>query len=75
MKKIDIVTFKGCQSSVNLQMALEKMVQERGLDVEAELVIVPSAGKAEEMNLFGSPTLFIAGNEYQKERRGPAGMY
>ncbi|MGR3221415.1 MAG: hypothetical protein ACUZ8H_16585 [Candidatus Anammoxibacter sp.] len=75
MKKIELITFKGCQSTVDLHSEIEDMIDSENLDAEAEMVLVPSPGKAEEMGLYGSPTILIDGVEVQQERRGPAGMY
>ena len=75
MKKIQLVTFKGCQSTVDFRNQLEKLIDMENLDAEVELVLVPSTGRAKDMGLFGSPTIILDGVEYQRERRGPSGFY
>ena len=75
MKKAQLVTFKGCQSTVDFRSELENLIDTENLDVEVEMVLVPSIGRAEEMGLFGSPTILIDGVEIQQERIGPAGFY
>ncbi|MGR3178472.1 MAG: hypothetical protein ACUZ8E_10490 [Candidatus Anammoxibacter sp.] len=75
MRKIELVTFKGYQSTVDCHAEIEEMIDSENLDAEAEMVVVPSPEKAEEMGLYGSPTILIDGVEIQQERRGPAGMY
>jgi hypothetical protein len=75
MNKIRLVTFKGCQSTVDLRTQLENLIDKESLDAKVEMVFVPAAGRAMEMGLFGSPTILINGVEVQPERRGPAGFY
>ncbi len=75
MRKVQLITFKGCQSTVDFRSQLGNLIDTENLDVEVEMIFVPLPKKAEEMGMFGSPTLFIDGLEVQQERRGPAGCY
>jgi hypothetical protein len=75
MKKIQLITFKGCQSTIDFRNQLEDLIDKENLNAEVELVIVPSTGKAKEIGLFGSPTIMVDGVEYQQERQGPPGFY
>jgi 2-hydroxychromene-2-carboxylate isomerase len=74
-KRIEIITFRGCESGLNLRDRVEDLVDTQNLEAEVKLTITPSRDKAKEMGLFGSPTLLVDGQEYQMERRGPAGFY
>jgi len=73
MKKIELLTFKGCQSTVDFMSQLENLRDD--MDIDIQMIIVPSPDYAEKMDLAGSPTIIIDGVEYQKERRGPTGFY
>ena len=75
MKRVKLVTFKGCQSTVDLREALEELIDAEGLDATVELALVPSPEKATEMGLFGSPTILVDGVELHKEHRPPAGFF
>jgi hypothetical protein len=75
MKKVSLITFKGCKSTIDLFDQLEARIVEDNLEVEVEMVLVPFPEKAMEMGLFGSPTILINGVELQQERRGPTGFY
>ena len=75
MPTIELTTFKGCQPTVDLRHELEDLIDEEGLDIELDLVIVPVPESAQEMGLYGSPTILLDGLEFQVERRGPAGFY
>lgn len=74
-KKVEIIAFKGCESALDLRDQVEDLVDTENLEAEVKLTIVTSRDKAKEMGLFGSPTILIDGQEYQTERRGPAGFY
>jgi 2-hydroxychromene-2-carboxylate isomerase len=74
-KRIEIIAFKGCESALNLRDQVEDLVDTENLETEVKLTIAASRDKAKEIGLFGSPTLRIDGQEYQMERRGPAGFY
>lgn len=75
VKHIRLITFRGCQSTVDFQDALENAIAEDGLDFSVEMVQVPSPESAESYGLHGSPTILVDGAEYQEARRGPAGFY
>lgn len=75
MRNIQLITFKGCQSTIDFRSQLEDLIDRENLDVEVEMILVPTPKKAREKGLFGSPTILIDGLEYQQERRGPAGFY
>jgi hypothetical protein len=75
MKTVELITFKGCQSTVDFRDSLESLVADQGLDLEVELNIVPSPAESESSGLYGSPTIVIDGQDFQSARRGPAGFY
>jgi hypothetical protein len=75
MQKVSLITFKGCKSTIDFFNQLETRIDEEDLDVEVEMILVPSPERAVAMELFGSPTILINGVELQQERRGPAGFY
>jgi hypothetical protein len=75
MTNVQLVTFKGCQSTIDFRTQLEKLIEIQELDIELETILVPSPKKAGEMGLFGSPTILIDGVEYQQDRRGVEGFY
>jgi hypothetical protein len=73
MKKIHIVTFDGCGTAKKLIADLENVQESENFDLE--VTVVPSADKAEEMGLYGSPTIYIDGCEYQKNSGSSPGFY
>lgn len=75
MNKIQLITFKGCQTTIDFIRQLRDLVQKNGLDTDIEIITVPSPEKAEEMGLYGSPTLLIDGREYQKQPFSQPGFY
>ena len=75
MKNIKLITFRGCQSSVEFHDMLEDAIAENRSDVTLQLHIVSSLRSAQEGGLFGAPTIVVDGQEYQGARRGPAGFY
>jgi hypothetical protein len=75
MHTITLITFKGCQSTIDFRDRLESLIDQRIIDATIDLVIVPSPADALRLGLYGSPTVVIDGAEYQAERRGPAGFY
>ena len=75
MSKVELVTFKGCQSTVDFRRQLDDVIRSENLDVEVEMIFVPSPDEASEIGLYGSPTILIDGAEYQRERRGPDGFF
>ncbi|MBU1138940.1 MAG: hypothetical protein KKD01_05500 [Proteobacteria bacterium] len=75
MKKIEILTFKGCQTAIDLVRDITALIREEKLDAEVETIVVPSLEKAEEMGLFGSPTILVDGEEYQKQPFSHPGFY
>jgi hypothetical protein len=75
MRKIELITFRGWQCTVDFRNQLGELIEGQKLDVEAAMKLVPSPDHAREMGLFGSPTILIDGQEYQQERHGPAGFY
>ena len=75
MTKIQLITFKGCQSTIDFRNKIEKLINTENMEASVEMTFVPSPKKSLEMGLFGSPTILIDGSEYQPERRGPAGFY
>ncbi len=75
MKKIELLTFKGCQTAMDLSRQLTDLIQKEDLDAEVETIVVPTPEKAEEMGLYGSPTIRVDGEEYQKQPFAQAGFY
>lgn len=75
MHTIQLITSKGCQSTIDFRNQLEGIICKKNLDIEVKIIMVPTLKKATEMGLYGSPTILIDGLEYQKERRGPPGFY
>jgi hypothetical protein len=72
---ISIVTFKGCQSTMDFRDLVERQIDARRIDARIEMIVTPSADRAAELGLRGSPTILLDGREYQRERQGPAGFY
>ena len=75
MNTIQLITFKGCQSTIDFRNKLENIRPVKGKKYKVEMNIVFSRTKARKEGLYGSPTILIDGIEYQKERRGPPGFY
>lgn len=75
MKKIDLLTFKGCQTAIELGRHMADLIQTENLEAEVETIVVPSLEQAEEMGLYGSPTILIDGKEYQKQLYPHPGFY
>ncbi len=75
MTTIQLMTFKGCQPTVDFRNELEDLIDKEELDIDIDVVMVPAAESAQEMGLYGSPTILLDGVEIQAERRGPAGFY
>ncbi len=75
MRKIELITFKGCQTAIDLNRFLIDLIEAENLDAEVETIVVPSSEKAEEMGLYGSPTILVDGEEYQKQPFAQSGFY
>ena len=75
MNKIQLLTFKGCQTTLDFLQQLTDLIQARHLDVETEIITVSSLEKAKEMGLYGSPTILINGKEYQQQPLAKPGFY
>ena len=75
MTSLKIITFKGCQPTVDLRADLEDVIAKENLQVDLQVELVHSPQLAEEKGLFGSPTIILDGNEIQRDRRGPAGFF
>ena len=75
MHAITLLTFKGCQSTIDLRDQLDSLIDRGTIDATVELVIAPSPLSAAQLGLHGSPTVLIDGVEYQADRSGPAGFY
>jgi hypothetical protein len=75
MSTIQLITFKGCQSTIDFRNKLDIVKLPKRKKLTVEMTIVHSQTRAREMGLYGSPTILIDGLEYQKERRGPPGFY
>lgn len=75
MKKIEILTFKGCQTAIDFVQELTDLIQKENLDAEVETVVVPSLEQAKIIGLYGSPTILVDGEEYQKQPFSHPGFY
>lgn len=75
MHAITLITFKGCQPTMDFRDQLEALIDRRAIDATVELVVVQSPLDAARFELHGSPTILIDGIEYQRDRHGPAGFY
>ena len=75
MATIQLTTFKGCQPTMDFRHELEDLIDKERLDIDLDIVMVPAPEVAQEMGLYGSPTILLDGVEIQAERRGPAGFY
>ncbi|MBU0946945.1 MAG: hypothetical protein KJ804_00510 [Proteobacteria bacterium] len=75
MKKIELLTFKGCQTAIELSRHMANLIAAENIDAEITTIIVPSLEKAIEMGLYGSPTILIDGKEYQKQAVSHPGFY
>lgn len=73
MRKIEIITFTGCDTSARLVEELQTVQEKHNFDLETSLV--PSADMSEEMGLFGSPTVMVNGKEFQKDPGANSGFY
>jgi 2-hydroxychromene-2-carboxylate isomerase len=72
-KSIEIITFTGCRTARDLIDDLEKARQRE--DFELTVTLVPSADRAAEMGLYGSPTILINNELYQSDGRENPGFY
>jgi predicted thioredoxin/glutaredoxin len=75
MKTIQVITFKGCQSTIDFLNTLENSRLIKKIKYHIKMTVVPSENISRKAGLYGSPTILINGREYQKERRGPPGFY
>ena len=75
MNTVQLITFKGCHSTIDFRNKLENARTMKGKELSVGMTIVSSQKKAHEEGLHGSPTILINGIEYQKDRCGPPGFY
>jgi hypothetical protein len=75
MRKIEILTFKGCQTAVELAQKLTEMIKDNLLEAEVITTVVPTLEEAQVKGLNGSPTIKIDGEEYQKQIMAKPGFY
>lgn len=73
MKKIHIITFDGCGTAGKLIADLEDI--QNSENFQLDVTVVTSAEKADEMGLYGSPTIYIDGIQYQKDNNSSPGFY
>ncbi len=73
MNTVRVVTFEGCNTATKLVEELEELRNRQPF--ELDVTVVPSADRAAEMGLHGSPTIYINDVEYQKDKSGDAGFY
>ncbi len=72
---IEVITFKGCQPTLDFLEGLEAAMTEHRTEHEVVVLTVPSPARAAQMGLYGSPTIRIGGVELQAEFRGPPAFY
>ncbi len=70
---VEVITFSGCDTAQALISELEKLKEKESFGLT--VTVVPSAADAAAMNLYGSPTVVINGEEYQKISSGNPGFY
>ncbi len=70
---VEVITFSGCDTAQTLISELEELKEQETF--ELVVTVVPSAEDAESMHLYGSPTVVINGEEYQKINSGNPGFY
>ena len=75
MRKIELLTFKGCQTAIDLSRFMEDLIQKENLDATVETIAVFSPEDAEKIGLYGSPTILVDGEEYQKQPFAQPGFY
>ena len=75
MHTVSIVTFKGCQSTIDFRDLVESLIDKGTIEARVSMTVTPSADRAAELGLYGSPTILLDGREYQRDRRKPAGFY
>ncbi len=73
MNRIKIVTFSGCGATTQLLEELQLLQENQPFDLD--LVTVDTPAQAEEMGLYGSPTIYINGIELQKGSNAEPGFY
>ncbi|MEX2719939.1 MAG: thioredoxin family protein [Candidatus Wukongarchaeota archaeon] len=61
--KIELLYFEGCPTHEQAEKILREVLEEEGIDVEIELILVEDEGKAEELKFVGSPTIKINGKD------------
>lgn len=73
MKTIEVITFDGCGTAKQLIADLEGLQEKENFNLQVK--VVPSADRAGEMRLYGSPTVYINGHEYQRDENSTPGFY
>jgi len=72
---LELVTFKGCESTTSLRNRIERLAETHRLEIAVRLRVVHSPHHSQENGLFGSPTILMNDVEFQRDRRGPPGFY
>ncbi len=67
MRRIEFFFWRGCPSHPEALELLEKVLAERGLDIEVELREVTTHDEAEELRFPGSPTIRVDGRDVDPE--------
>ncbi len=70
---VEVITFGGCDTAKTLISELEELKGQETF--ELVVTVVQSAEDAESMHLYGSPTVVLNGEEYQKISGGNPGFY
>ncbi|MGH3031182.1 MAG: DF family (seleno)protein [Gaiellaceae bacterium] len=70
--RVEILYFDGCPNHVPARALVERIAAELGIEPEIDLVRVPDAGAAPELQFLGSPTVRVNGVDVEpgaEERR------
>jgi hypothetical protein len=67
--KIELLYFDGCPGYEELRPRLERVLAERGLAAELELVSVTEIDDAEARAFLGSPSVRVAGRDVELQAR------
>lgn len=61
--KVELLYFEGCPTHEQAEKLLREVLEEEGIDVKIEKILVESEEKAEELKFIGSPTIRIDGKD------------
>jgi hypothetical protein len=63
MEKIELLYWAGCPSHPEALALVERLLEERGIEIEVELREVRTDDEAEELHFPGSPTIRVDGRD------------